>query len=311
MKMQKNSRIFVAGGFRGHLGTAIVRKLREQGYTNILSPSPEDLDLRDKSSVDQWFSKNRPEYVFQVAAKLIGLLSQDWGETILYNLEIQNNLFDISRKYECKKLLFTGSSCAYPKLSKNPITEDQLMSGYLEPTSEAYAVAKIAGIKMAQFFRRQWGCDFITVMPGNLYGPNDTFDDVKSHVMSDFISKFVKAEKNKDEVVTLWGDGKQVRDFMFVDDAAEACIFCMLNYSDDSPINVSASNPLDLKTAAELVKTITGFRGGIQWDITKPTATSVKTLDATKIRALGWIPKYELSQGLEITVKWYKKNKLS
>lgn len=309
--MQQDSKILVAGGYRGHLGTAIVRKLQQQGYTNILAPSPEELDFRNKPAVDQWFNENRPEYVFQVAAKLIGLLSQDWGETILYNIEIQNNLFDASRKYQCKKLLFTGSSCAYPKFSQNPITEDQLMSGYLEPTSEAYAVAKIAGIKMAQFFRKQWSCDFITVMPGNLYGPNDTFDDVKSHVMSDFISKFVQAEKDNHPSVTLWGDGTQVRDFMFVDDAAEACIFCMLNYSDDTPINISAGDPINLRTAAEIVKEICKFQGNIEWDTTKPTATPIKTLDATKIRSLGWTPAHSLKQGLEITIDWYKQNKLS
>lgn len=311
MIMEKNSKIFVAGGYRGHLGSAIVRRLQSQGYTNILAPSPESLDLRNKHQVDEWFNQHRPEYVFLVAAKLIGLLSQDWGETILYNLEIQNNVFDIARKYNCKKLLFTGSSCAYPKHSNNPITEDQLLTGYLEPTSEAYAVAKIAGIKTAQYFRKQWGCDFITVMPGNLYGPNDTFDDVKSHVMSDFISKFVRASKNNDTIVTLWGDGTQVRDFMFVDDAADACIFCMQRYSDIGPINISAGRPVDLKTTANLVKQLTGFQGDIQWDTTKPTATVIKTLDNQKIMALGWTPAYDLSQGLAITIEWYKQNCLS
>lgn len=311
MNMEKQSKIFVAGGFRGHLGSAIVRQLRSQGYTNILYPSPEELDLRNKPQVDAWFNRHRPEYVFLVAAKLIGLLSQDWGETMLYNLEIQNNVFDVSRKYQCKKLLFTGSSCAYPKFSSNPITEDQLLSGYLEPTSEAYAVAKIAGIKMAQYFRKQWGCDFITVMPGNLYGPNDTFDNVKSHVMSDFISKFVNAVKRQDAAVSLWGDGSQVRDFMFVDDAADACIFCMQNYSASEPINLSAGNPVNLKTAADLVKHLSGFAGDIQWDITKPTATIVKTLDNSKIKSMGWQPKYNLSQGIDITIQWYKQNCLS
>lgn len=309
--MEKQSKIFVAGGFRGHLGSAIVRQLQSQGYTNILSPSPEELDLRNKTQVDAWFNQYRPDYVFLVAAKLIGLLSQDWGETMLYNLEIQNNVFDASRKYQCKKLLFTGSSSAYPKFSNNPITEDQLLSGYLEPTSEAYAVAKIAGIKMVQYFRKQWGCDFITVMPGNLYGPNDTFDNVKSHVMSDFISKFVNAAKRQDAIVSLWGDGSQVRDFMFVDDAADACIFCMQNYSDIEPINLSAGNPVDLKTAADLVKNLSGFTGDIQWDTTKPTATIVKTLDNSKIKSMGWKPKYNLSQGIDITIQWYKQNCLS
>lgn len=306
--MEKTQKIFVAGGNRGHLGTAIVRRLRAQGFENILTPSPEELDLRDKPAVDAWFAANQPDYVFHVAAKLIGLLSQDWGETILYNIEIQSNVFDAARKHGCKKLLFTGSSCAYPKYSKNPITEDQLLTGSLEPTSEAYAVAKIAGIKMAQYFRRQWGCNFITVMPGNLYGPNDTFDSIKSHVMSDFISKFVNAEKNNDESVSLWGDGRQVRDFMFVDDAADACIFCMQNYESADPINISAGNPVDLRTAADIVKSAAGFSGQILWDETKPTATPIKTLDNSKISALGWTPTYGLVQGVKLTVDWYKEN---
>jgi GDP-L-fucose synthase len=309
--MNKNSRILVAGGHRGHLGTAIVRKLKSLGYKNIMSPSPEVLDFRNKLTVDSWFDQHRPEYVFQVAAKLIGLLSQDWGETILYNLEIQNNLFDAARRYECKKLLFTGSSCAYPKFSKNPITEDQLLSGGLEPTSEAYSVAKIAGIKMAEFFRRQWGCNFITVMPGNLFGPNDTFDDVKSHVMSDFISKFVRAQHYNQDTVTLWGDGQQVRDFMFVDDAADACVFCMLQYNDSQPINISAGQPVDLMFTANQVKDITKFKGNIVWDLEKPMATPVKILDNSKLKNLGWTPQISLKQGIEVTVNWYKKNCLT
>jgi len=306
--MKKTDTIFVAGGHRGHLGTAIVRNLKSKGFDNILAPGRDELDLRDKAAVRAWFEKNKPDYIFLVAAKLTGLLSQDWGETILHNIEIQNNVFDVARQVGCKKLLFTGSSCAYPKHGKTPITEDQLLSGSLEATSEAYAVAKIAGIKMAEYFRRQWGCNFITVMPGNLYGPNDTFDSIKSHVMSDFISKFVKASKNNDEYVSLWGNGQQVREFMFVDDAADACVFCMEHYDNESPINISTGSPVDLRTTAALVKLVTGFTGEIKWDITKPTATPIKILDNTKISNLGWAPKFGLQQGIELTVDWYKKN---
>ena len=306
--MNKHSKIFVAGGHRGLLGSAIVRSLKNQGYENVLAPSREELDLQDQQAVFNWFDDHRPEYVFMCAAKLNGIMSQAWGETMLWNLQIQCNVFDAARRTGCKKFLFPGSSCAYPKHSKLPITENQVLTGALEPTSEGYAVAKIAGIKMAECFRKQWEFDAITVMPCNLYGPNDTFNEVDSHVMSDLILKFVVASEKNLPTVELWGDGSQLREFLYADDAANACVHCMLYYDDISPINITSGNEITLRELAELLKEVTGFQGEIIWDTSKPKGTHAKGLDPTKIRNLGWQPSYDLKQGIVMAVDWFKNN---
>jgi len=306
--MNKQSKIFVAGGYRGLLGSAIVRSLKQQGYTNVLAPSREELNLQDQRAVNDWFDTNLPEYIFMCAAKLNGILSRAWGETMLWNLQIQCNVFDAAMRTGCKKFLFPGSSCAYPKHSRLPITEDQILTGSLEPTSEGYAVAKIAGIKMAEYFRKQWGFDAITVMPCNLYGPNDTFNEVDSHVMSDLILKFVLATEKNLPTVELWGDGSQLREFLYADDAADACIHCMLHYDDITPINISSGQEVSLKELAELLKEITGFRGEIIWDTSKPKGTHAKGLDPSKINNLGWAPKYDLRKGTTMAVQWFKDN---
>jgi GDP-L-fucose synthase len=242
------------------------------------------------------------------AAKLNGIMSSAWGETMLWNLQMQTNVFDAARRNSCKKFLFSGSSCAYPKVSRLPITEDQLLSGKLEPTSEGYAVAKIAGIKMGEYFRKQWGFDAITVMPCNLYGPNDTFNDVDSHVMSDLILKFVVATERNLPTVELWGDGTQLREFLYADDAADACIVCMNSYSDTSPINITSGKEISLLQLANELKKITGYQGELVWDITKPSGTLAKGLDNKKISELGWKPTHSLSDGIALAVEWFKHN---
>lgn len=306
--MNQDSKIFVAGGYRGLLGSAIVRQLQKQGYTNILAPSRAELNLQNQQAVDDYFHANQPEYVFMTAAKLNGILSKAWGETMLWNLQMQCNVFDSAKRSGVKRLLFSGSSCAYPKHSRLPITEDQMLSGALEPTSEGYAVAKIAGIKMGECFYKQWGFDCFTAMPCNLFGPNDTFNEVDSHVMSDLILKFVVAEYKNLPTVELWGDGTQLREFLYADDAADACIFLMNNYKDYQPINISSGYEVSLKQLAEILKRVTGFSGDLVWDTTKPSGTPAKGLDTTKIDELGWQPSLSLEQGIELAVEWFKAN---
>jgi len=306
--MEKNSKIFVAGGHRGLLGSAVVRQLRAKGYNNIFAPSREELDLQNQSAVNAWFEQHQPEYVFMCAAKLNGILSRAWGETILWNLQIQTNVIDAARRNGCKKFLFPGSSCAYPKQCQLPITEDQLLSGKLEPTSEGYAVAKIAGLKTAEYFRKQWGFNAITVMPCNLYGPNDTYNEVDSHVMSDLILKFVVAAEKKLPTVELWGDGSQRREFLYADDAADACIYCMEHYDSDQPINITSGHEVSLLELAEILKRATGFQGDLVWDTTKPKGTIAKGLDNSKLSALGWEPTVDLEQGIILAIDWFKQN---
>jgi GDP-L-fucose synthase len=306
--MEKNSKIFVAGGYRGLLGSAIVRQLKKHGYDNVLAPSRLELDLTNQAAVNHWFLQEQPEYVFMCAAKLNGITSTDWGETMLWNLQIQTNVFDAARRNSCKKFLFPGSSCAYPKVSQLPITEDQLLTGKLESTSEGYAIAKIAGIKMGEYFRKQWGFDVITVMPCNLYGPNDTFHEADSHVMSDLILKFVVATEKKLPIVELWGNGTQLREFLYADDAADACIKCMNSYSDAAPINITSGKELSLLELAALLKQITGYQGNIIWDTTKPSGTQSKKLDNKKISLLGWTPTHSLNDGVTLAIKWFKEN---
>lgn len=305
--MYYNSKIYVAG-HKGLLGSALVKQLIARGYTNILTATRQELNLTNQLDTDTWFEKHQPEYVFLAAAKVSGIAAQTSGEAILTNLQIQTNVIDAARRNGCKKLLFPGSNCAYPKYPSLPITEDQLLTGKLEPTSEAYAVAKIAGIKLCEHFNKQWGFDAISVMPCNLYGPNDNFDENHAHVMAAMISKFVTARNKNNPSIELWGDGSAQREFLYSDDAADALIECMNNYNGNDPINIASGEEVPLKHLANLIKDATGYKGKIIWDISKPTGTPAKGLDITKIKNLGWNQKYTLATGIPEAIKWYEEN---
>jgi GDP-L-fucose synthase len=303
--MNYDSKIFVAG-HTGLLGSAIKRRLTAQGYINILTQTRQQLDLTDQAAVEKWFGLNQPEYVFLTAAQVFGIGSNVSGEVIQNNLSIAINVIDSARRNGCKKLLFPGSNCAYPKFSNLPITEDQLLTGLLEPTSESYAVAKIAGIMLCRHFRKQWGFNAISVMPCNLYGPGDKYDLDRAHVMASLINKFVTAKEKNLPTVTLWGDGSALREHLYIDDAADACILCMEQYNNAELINLSGGEEVSLKTLANMVKEATGYSGDIVWDTTKPTGTPAKGLDNTKIKKLGWQPQYPLSIGIPLAIDWFK-----
>lgn len=307
--MNKHSKIFVAG-HRGLLGSAIVRELEKQGYTSILTAGREVLDLTVQSAVDTWFETNKPEYVFLAAAKVGGIEANNRfsGDFILENLQIQTNVINAAYQNNCAKLLFAGSNCVYPKFPNLPITEDQLLTGALEPMNEAYAVAKIAGIKLCQHLNRQYGFNAVSVMPCNLYGPNDSFAEHKSHVMAAMISKFVTAKTNNVPSITLWGDGSAQREFMYADDVASACVTCMLHYNDPAPINLASGEEMPLKELAAIIKQVANFKGEVIWDATKPTGTPKKGLDISKLLALGWQQQYPLSKGIPLAIKWYEDN---
>lgn len=303
--MQHNSKIYVAG-HTGLLGSAILRKLTEQGYCNVLTQTRAELDLTNQAAVDQWFVVNQPEYVFLAAAQVFGIGANVSGEVILNNLLIQTNVINAAHKNGCKKIMFPGSNCAYPKFPVLPITEDQLLSAPLEPTSESYAVAKIAGIMMCKHFAKQYGMDYVVPMPCNLYGPNDTFDLEHAHVMPSLINKFVTARNNKLPSVTLWGDGSAKREFLYSDDAASGAIHCMLH--GQGIINLAPGKDVTLKELANKIKALSGYTGDIVWDTTKPTGTPAKVLDVTRITALNWKPDVELDTGILNTIAWFENN---
>jgi len=306
--MEYNSKIFVAG-HTGLLGSAILRRLYIHGYNNVLTVPRNKLDLRNQQLVYEWFEINRPEYVFLAAAQVFGIGATVSGEVIVNNLQIQTNVISAAHKNGCKKLLFPGSNCAYPKFPQLPITEDQLLTGQLEPTSESYAVAKIAGIKMCEHLRKQFGFNAISVMPCNLYGPNDTFNLEHAHVMAAMITKFVTAKENNLPSITLWGDGSALREFLYADDVAEAVIMCMQHYNESTPINLASGEEVSLKTLSYLIKKAVDYPGEIIWDTTKPTGTHAKRLDINKITALGWKPEHLLAQGIPLAIEWYINNK--
>ena len=303
--MNYDSKIYVAG-HGGLLGSALVRQLTAQGYNNILTATRAELDLANQLAVDTWFAQHQPEYVFLAAAQVFGIAANVSGEVILNNLRVQTNVIDAARRNDCAKLLFPGSNCVYPKFPKLPITEDQLLAGPLEPTSESYAAAKIAGIMMCKHFRKQWGFNAITVMPCNLYGPNDKYELEHAHVMASMINKFVTAQEHNLPSVTLWGDGSALREFLYVDDAADAIITCMKEYEDSELINLSSAEEVTVRTLAEMIQTAVGYTGEIVWDITKPTGTPAKGLDNTKITQLGWQPQYPLSRGIPLAIEWFR-----
>ena len=308
--MDSNSKIFVAG-HKGLVGSAIVRNLKAKGFTNILTVDRNQIDLTNLTAVKMFFLLEQPEYVFMAAAKVGGILAnRDYPADFIYeNLMIQSNIISCAAESEVKKLLFLGSSCIYPKFAEQPITEDQLLSGHLESSNEAYAIAKIAGIKMCQAYRRQHGLNAISLMPTNLYGPNDNFDHNSSHVLPAMISKF-HGSLNKSEhwVVKLWGDGSPMREFLHVDDLAEACYTCMEKYDDEEHINVGTGEDVTIKELAETIVDVVGYKNDYEWDTSKPNGTPRKVLNVDKIKSLGWEPKISLREGIESTYEWFKQN---
>ena len=307
--MKLSAKIYVAG-HNGMVGSAICRELINKGYNNLIFRSSKELDLRNQQSVETFFEKQSPEYVFLSAAKVGGILANSTykADFIYDNLMIQNNVINSSYNYGVKKLLFLGSSCIYPKMSEQPIKEDYLLSGYLEPSNEPYAIAKIAGLKLCQYYKEQYSCDFISLMPTNLYGINDNFDLNNSHVLPALIRKFHEAKIDKKPFVELWGSGTPMREFLYVDDLAEASVFLMKNYSDSSLINVGTGKDLSILDLATKIKDIIGFSGEIKWDTSKPDGTPKKLLDVSKINNLGWRAKTSLSEGIKRTYSWYVQN---
>lgn len=304
--MENNSKIYVAG-HRGLVGSAIVRELKKKGYTNIIGKTHSELDLMDTSAVEEFFKTEKPEYVFLAAAKVGGILANSTypADFIYENLQIQNNIIGMAKKYEVKKLMFLGSSCIYPKMCPQPIKEEYLLSGYLEETNEAYALAKISGLKMCQFFNKQYGTKFISVMPTNLYGPYDNFHPENSHVMPALIRRFHEAKVNEAKEVVVWGSGAPLREFLYSEDMADACIYLMETYEGNDFFNIGTGKEITIKDLAELIKDIVGYEGKIVWDSSKPDGTPRKLLDVSRLKKAGWTYKIELKDGIEKAYKWY------
>ncbi len=302
MPINKNSKVYIAG-HRGMVGSAIERKLIKEGFGNLILRSSSELDLRNQSAVAEFFAKEKPEYVFLAAAKVGGIMANDlYKGTFLYdNLMIQNNVIHSSYENNVSKLVFLGSSCIYPKLAQQPIKEEYLLTGELEPTNEAYAIAKIAGIKMCQYYREQYGCNYISLMPTNLYGPNDNYDLETSHVLPALIRKFHEAKLEGKESVNLWGTGTPKREFLHADDLADACYHLFQHHDSSEIINVGTGKDISIKELAELIKGLVGYNGRIDWDSSKPDGTPRKLLDVSRLTALGWEPKISLIEGIKRT----------
>ena len=308
--MNLSDKIYVAG-HTGLVGSAIVRALKQQGYTNVVTKTRKQLDLTDQFSVDRFFDIERPDYVFLAAAKVGGINYNKLypADFITENLQIQTNVIKSAYDYRVKKLAFLGSACIYPKITAQPIKEEYLLQGPLEPTNDAYAIAKIAGLVMCQKYKRQYGFNCISLMPTNLYGIEDRFNIEHGHVIPGLINKFVTARDNNDSTITCWGDGSPTREFMFSDDMADACIFLMNNYDSEEIINVGIDNEISMKDLAEKLKDIIGFKGDIVWDTSKPNGTPKRKVCVEKLYNLGWRPKYDLDSGLKIAIDWFEKNK--
>jgi len=310
--MNIKSKVLIAGA-NGMVGRALVRNLESRGFTNIIKGVRDDVDFTKQEDVERYFCSEEPEYVFLAAAKAGGIMAnKTYPANFIYdNLMIQSNVINASYNYGVKKLLFLGSSCIYPKHPNLPITEDQLLTSPLETTNDSYAIAKIAGIKMCQAYRQQYGFNAISLMPTNLYGPYDNFNLETSHVLPAMIAKFHGAlDHSKYWEVKLWGDGSAMREFLHVDDLAEACYVCMQNYEDSQHINVGTGEDVTIKQLAETVADVVGYDRDIDWDTTKPNGTPRKVLNVDKIKSLGWEPKVSLREGIERTYEWYKKNLL-
>lgn len=307
--MLKNSKIYIAG-HKGLVGSAIIRNLQKRGYKNLITKDHRELDLTNQAAVEAFFKKYKPEYVFLAAAKVGGILAnkEKPAEFIYENLQIAINVINTAYKYKVKKLLFLGSSCIYPRLAPQPIKEEYLLTSPLEKTNEAYAIAKIAGLKLCEFYNQQYGTNYISVMPTNLYGPNDNFDLTTSHVLPALIRKFHEAKINKKPQITLWGTGKAKREFLHVDDLAEALIFLMNKYNGQEIINIGYGQDLSIKELADKIKAITGYRGKILWDKNQPDGTPRKLLNIERLKKLGWKPKINLDRGILDTYRWFVKN---
>lgn len=299
--MEKSAKIYIAG-HRGMVGSAIYRKLQKEGFENLVTKTSEELDLRSQQAVADFFAQERPEHVFLAAAKVGGIVANNtYRADFLYeNLAIQNNVIHQSYLTGVKKLMFLGSSCIYPKLASQPLKEDYLLTGLLEHTNEPYAIAKIAGIKMCDAYRDQYGCNFVSVMPTNLYGYNDNYHPQNSHVLPALIRKIHEAKVNDEKQVTVWGSGTPLREFLFADDLADACYFLMQNYNEPNLINIGTGHDLTIKDLALLIKDVLGFEGELVFDTTKPDGTPRKLMDVTKLHNLGWKHKIELKEGIEL-----------
>ncbi|KKN05411.1 hypothetical protein LCGC14_1087650 [marine sediment metagenome] len=304
MMMEKSSKIYIVG-HKGLVGSAITRQLKKEGYNNLVFKAHAELELTDQEKVFNFFKEERPEYVFLAAAKVGGILSNKTfpGQFIYSNLQIQTSVIHASYKFEVKKLLFLGSSCIYPKFASQPMTEDALLSGKLEPTNQAYAIAKIAGIVMCQSYNAEYRTNFISVMPTNLYGPNDHYDLYNSHVLPALLRKIHEAKINHSKTFEIWGTGTVRREFLYVDDLAEACLFLMNKYDDDEIINIGTGEDITIKELAETLAEVVGYYHGFHFDKTKPDGTPKKLLNVNKINKLGWKAKTELRTGIELTYK--------
>jgi len=308
MQLQAAARIYVAG-HTGLVGSAIWRALQKRGFTNLLCRTHAELDLLDSVAVQKFYAEQKPEYVFLAAARVGGIQANSArpAEFLHENLQIQNHLIHGAYLAGVRKLLFLGSSCIYPKLAPQPIQEEHLLTGPLEPTNEWYAIAKIAGIKMCQAYRRQYGCDFISAMPTNLYGPNDNYDLQTSHVLPALIRKFHEAKMSGAPAVACWGTGAPLREFLYVDDLADACVFLMENHSGEEFLNVGYGSDLTIKELAETIQRIVGYAGKIVWDSSKPDGTPRKLMDSSRLRALGWRPKIDLETGIRLAYEDFLK----
>jgi GDP-L-fucose synthase len=300
--MKNTSKVYVAG-HRGMVGSAILRSLQKNGFTNLIFATSSEVDLRDAESVKSFFESEKPEYVFDAAAKVGGIHANNTypAEFLYDNLMMQNNIIHNAYLTKVKKLMFLGSSCIYPKMAEQPLKESSLLSGYLEPTNEAYAVAKISGIKMCEYYRKQYGCNFISAMPTNMYGYGDNYHPQNSHVLPALLRRFHEAKLSGAASVTIWGSGKPLREFMFADDLAEACVFLMQNYNDAEFINVGTGEEISILELAKLIAETVGFRGEITFDPTKPDGTPRKLMDSSKLQTLGFKHKTSLEEGLKLT----------
>ena len=299
--MNKTDKIYIAG-HRGMVGSAIERRLRKDGFTNIITRTSKELDLRNQQQVNDFFAAEKPDYVFMSAAKVGGILANNIyrAEFIYDNLMIELNVVHACHTAKVKKMLFLGSSCIYPKLAPQPLKEEYLLTGELEPTNEPYAIAKIAGIKLCESYRRQYGDNFISVMPTNLYGPNDNYDPENSHLFASFIRKFSLAKRNNLQEIEIWGDGSPMREFLHVDDMADACIFLMENYDGEEIFNIGTGTDVTVLELAETMKEVSGFNGTCKFDASKPNGTPRKLMDVSKLENLGWKAKISLKQGVEM-----------
>jgi GDP-L-fucose synthase len=306
MELSKGDPIFVAG-HGGLVGSAVVRRLEAEGFTNLLVARRDQLDLRDQAAVNYWFKANRPKLVFLVAGTVGGIMANSTrpAEFLYDNMMIHATVVHASYLYEVRKLLYLGSSCIYPRMATQPITEDELLTGPLEPTNEAYALAKIAGIKLCDSYRNQYGCDFVSAMPTNLYGPNDNFDLQSSHVLPALIRKFDDARRAATPSVEIWGTGSALREFLHVDDLADACLFLLRRYDELGPINVGTGDDLSIKALAELVRDIVYPEAELVFDTTKPDGTPRKVLDVSRLESLGWKANTPLREGITSTYEWY------